>query len=32
MIDRQKDEQYHEMLNNGEMYDSVDDVNIVQTL
>jgi galactoside O-acetyltransferase len=25
MIDRQKDEQYHEMLNNGEMYDSVDD-------
>ena len=32
MIDRQKDEQYHEMLNNREMYDSVDDVNIVQTL
>ena len=25
MIDRTKDEQYHEMLNNGEMYDSVDD-------
>ena len=25
MIDRQKGEQYHEMLNNGEMYDSVDD-------
>ena len=25
MIDRQKDEQYHEMLNNGQMYDSVDD-------
>ena len=25
MIDRQKDEQYHEMLNSGEMYDSVDD-------
>lgn len=24
MIDRQKDEQYHEMLNNCEMYDSVD--------
>lgn len=25
MIDRTKDDQYHEMLNNGEMYDSVDD-------
>ena len=25
MIDGTKDEQYHEMLNNGEMYDSVDD-------
>ena len=25
MIDRQKDKQYHEMLNNGEMYYSVDD-------
>ena len=24
MIDRKKDEQYHEMLNSGEMYDSVD--------
>ena len=25
MIDREKDNLYHEMLNNGEMYDSVDD-------
>ena len=25
MIDRNKDEQYHDMLNNGEWYDSVDD-------